>query len=397
MLYLLTSQLIGEENMLHIGIPRIVAGESTSRLCCDVTIANERISLWYEVDNRFAPFLCIERVDAFLLPLLPMAFATGQDIHCDGEISARLYYQLTQYYIPAVCRNCEKKKAFTIHGVANGNPLPNAGAVISGFSGGVDSMYTVMSHTNDHIPSSYRLTHVGVFNSGAYAQQAETPRHFSRARKKAALFAAETGLEALWVNSNIERILRESYLNNFVYRNVGCALALQKLFSTYLHASSVDFASFSFAGDKLTRYEFLAVHCFSTENMAVYCSGGELTRLEKVRQLYTYPASYKWLHPCVMGILGDMNCGTCLKCLAWHVMLYADDKMNLYDKIIDVPAFLEDLPARTAEVWIRRKQMLSLTYAAQLLQEKGLQPKQFMVHKWHADILRRALAKKKGI
>ena len=47
---------------------------SHSRLCCDIEGVNDEIlTLWYEVPIEYEESLCIERGDAFLVSLLPLA------------------------------------------------------------------------------------------------------------------------------------------------------------------------------------------------------------------------------------------------------------------------------------------------------------------------------------
>ena len=55
--------------------------------------------LWYSVDKKYAEYVTTERLDAFLVALLVYAMKMNEDIHIDGPLSEKLFYNLTKYYI----------------------------------------------------------------------------------------------------------------------------------------------------------------------------------------------------------------------------------------------------------------------------------------------------------
>ena len=154
--------------MIRIGKPYLssVDGSNRTRLCSVVLFDNEPREIYYEVNRQFSEYLCTERADAFLLGLLPYAMVLGLDIDVEGEISERLYFQLSGLFIPALASYTKYFKRIDISCSLNHDTLPTAGAIGTGFSGGVDSFYTICNNMNNSTPN-YNLTHLSFVNVGA--------------------------------------------------------------------------------------------------------------------------------------------------------------------------------------------------------------------------------------
>ena len=91
--------------MIQIGKPYIYkTNEEKVRLCSVVNYDGNDNEIWYEVDKEYGEFLCHERADAFLLAFLPYAMAFKHDIEIEGAVSEKLFYQLINYYIPALSK-----------------------------------------------------------------------------------------------------------------------------------------------------------------------------------------------------------------------------------------------------------------------------------------------------
>ena len=146
---------------------------------------------------------------------------------CETPMSQRLHYQLTNYLIPSLCAAGELYRPVSIRAPLTAERVPNRGAVGTGFSGGVDSLYSVMTHGPD---CDYPLTHLALFNVGVF----EGPgfrEGFRRSCGNAREFANKLGLELVCLDSNISQVLPERFLDVYSFRNLAGAMALQGLFS----------------------------------------------------------------------------------------------------------------------------------------------------------------------
>ena len=116
-----------------------------SRLCADINISGKDggiSTVWYEVENEWAQYLCDERADAFVVAILPLAMAFGHDIKVEGKpLSERLYWQLEQIYIPALAKFSKYYRPIKINCSLDAKVFDSF-AVGTGFSDGVDSFFT---------------------------------------------------------------------------------------------------------------------------------------------------------------------------------------------------------------------------------------------------------------
>lgn len=127
------------------------ADNGTVRLVTPVTEtaggSSTRHEIWVEVDEAYKEFLCLERCDAMLLGLLHYAMEKGHDIQAELPVSRELYFNLTNLLIPLLCGEKETVyKKVALQMTVTAERLPNAGAVGTGISLGIDSFYTISRH-----------------------------------------------------------------------------------------------------------------------------------------------------------------------------------------------------------------------------------------------------------
>ena len=324
--------------MLHIGRSYIVRVDGVSRLCADLTIGNRRTTLWFGVDSTQEEYLTLGRADAFVMAVLPCAMRGRHEIVCEDPMSERLHHQLVNGLIPALSFAGERYHLIKITAPLTTEQIPNHGAVGTGFSGGVDSLYTIMKHD---AASEFPLTHIAVFPRRFYDKSI-----FLQLCRHGSGFAQELDLKQVYLDSNMGQVLKETYSEVYSFRNYACALALQGLFSFYLLSSGKSVWEFKFDFDHVSYYDPLTVNCTSTESLSFYLSGAETTRAKKLEALTAWEPSCRWLHPCTNVLPGGFNCGRCRKCCCDLTVLYALGELDRYRSVFDVDDYLSRFPQR---------------------------------------------------
>lgn len=327
---------------IFIEKPYIEKIKNKSRLCARCQIDNfiDEV-VWYEVDSEWDKYLCFERADAFVLNFLMYAMENQLDIISEAPISEKLHYQLTEYFIPSISKWIEKYRSIEIDAPVSSQRLNLTNAVGTGMSGGVDSFYTVYKHLNIG-DTTYRLTHLTFFNAGAGGEYGG-----SNARK---LYqqridwihpvADELRLPLVAVDTNINEILMEVHIYTVTSRALAMVLALQKLFSVYYWASAHSFMEFAFTGSDMEPYDLLNMHCFSTEDISFYNSGGEALRIDKEEYISQFDLPKKKLNVCINNA-SVTNCSRCDKCKRTMLGLYTIGKLDLYKEVFDLKWFYE--------------------------------------------------------
>ena len=148
--------------------PRIISKEDTARVCVEAIFPKEvgkKVILWYELDSVYKDYLYKDRVDMFLVAILPYCMEKGYDIQisCKTRVSADLLYQLREMMIPAL-KNAEPFHEIRIEAVPTYEKLRQGEGIATGVSGGVDSFYTILKNIDGLFP----LTHLTLFNVQGY-------------------------------------------------------------------------------------------------------------------------------------------------------------------------------------------------------------------------------------
>lgn len=307
---------------------------SVVMLCSTVEFEGASHILWYETDVQWSEYLCTERADAFLVNLLLFAMERGANIVCKCDISERLYYQLTEYLIPCIASHISRYQSIAIEGNLSSEKLPSANAFGTGVSGGVDSLYTVLKHLKRN--DGHSLTHLLFCNAGTNGDfGGEDARETYRSRYAFLKgFADECNLPVVSVDTNINEFLNQVQEPTSTFRTLSAPLAFQKLFSVYYYGSTYPFDDFKFAFENPSHYELLNMQCLATENITFYCSGGETTRMGKLRFISDNKFAQKYLNVCIAG--GIPNCGHCEKCRRTIMGLFAINKLDNFARYFDL-------------------------------------------------------------
>lgn len=336
--------------MLQIGTVYIQRTDGQARLCAEIQLNGRGTTLWFGVEEGQAEYLCALRSDAFVMALLPTAMRGGHIIQCETPMSERLHYQLERYLIPSLCAAGQMYHPVSIQAPLTSERIESKKGVGTGFSGGADSMYTILTHGKE---SDFPLTHLALFNVGVFEGPAFR-ESFRKSCRNALAFAEKMGLELVCVDSNISQVLPERFLDVYSFRNLAAAMALQSLFSVYLLSSGHDVASFTFDLHNSATYDLLTVHCAQTEFLSFYLSGSQTRRCDKLKALSGWEPAYEWLHFCVYGHVSGKNCGHCKKCARDMTTLYALGRLERFEAVFDIPAYKKALPQRIGFVLANR-------------------------------------------
>lgn len=344
--------------MITIGKQYTETVDGQVHLCARVSIYDRSTVLWFGVEKKYAKYFT-KRADPFLLAMLGTAMRRGLDIQCEAPVSQRLLYQLQYSYIPSLVGVGRAKKISIVAPFAYGQE-ENVGAKATGFTGGVDSLYTIMRHTSDTVPPDFRLTHVTVLNVGAF-KGSNYQKNFHRACQYARRFATEQGLEFVCIDTNFNEVLKtsqsvnglHSFAGELPYRIFGAAHALSGLFSEYYLSSEVPFRQFTLEKQKpeedISYFDLFSALACSTDTLICHCTGGEVSRLEKLEALSDWEPSYRWLHACFTA---EGNCGVCRKCVMAQTVFHCLGKLERYRNIYDVEKFKKNKDVFLAQALI---------------------------------------------
>ena len=350
--------------ILRIGSAFLEHADGWIRLSSRIRTGSHEVVLWFGVREEEEHFLTQKRADPFVMLLLPMAMRQGYDLVCEDPVSARLLASLETELIPYLTGAGSDYRKCRITGQATALPHPSDGSVSTGFSGGVDSLYTIFTHASG---SDLPLTHLSVFNTGVFEGK-HYRENFLAACENCRRFALEQGLGTAFVDSNVYEILREDYIETVTYRLTAFALALQGLLSDYLISSTYPADLLRPDTKHAEMYAPLLVRAACTESLRFGLCGGETGRVGKIRTLADWEPSYRWVSPCIWTEAGKMNCGHCKKCMRDLAVLYAMGRLDDYRPVYDVDDYRKHLPERLAYVLANETDPICAEHRAFLLE-----------------------------
>lgn len=342
--------------MIRIEKPFIEYEGNDAILNTYIRIDDKREKLWFRVNRKFGQYLCDERGDAYLVAVLHYAMSHVHDIELDVPVTEDLLYNIETYLIDGLVAYNPTYHRTHIKAEVASDTLPNAGAVGTGISCGVDSLYALARESN-HLYPNHKITHLTFNNVGSHGEGEKARALYQKRLQRPKKFAEEYGYEFVASDSNLMDVIQQSHFYTHTYSSMFPILCLQKLYSIYYYASGGykynEFTLKSVEGRCCGSYELLSLPVFSTHQLRIYSQGENMTRMQKLKTVVAYAPSYKYLNVCLKD--GD-NCGRCEKCVRTMTGLDSLGKLDLYHKVFDVDYY------KSHKNWYMKQILKQLAY-----------------------------------
>lgn len=292
--------------------------DGTVKIQSLIEYSGKKKYLWYSIPKKFSQYVTTEKLDGFLVGVLLLAMRLGENIDVKGAVSERLYFNLMNSYMSIIQLIMPALTKININPqyLDEGKTAKCEGAVVMGFSAGVDSFCTIYDHYLNATPS-YKITHFVFNNVGAHDEwDSKRGREIFNARYDLLKgYPNELGIEFIKIDSNLSDILRWNFEQTHVPRNVSAILMLQKLFAKYYYSSSYQYKD-CFIGPhyEIALTDPAAVHLLSTETLECISTGCQYSRVEKTRRMAKVPGANRWLNVCIFPSSDGKNCSICTKC-----------------------------------------------------------------------------------
>ncbi|MGA8760564.1 MAG: hypothetical protein WB611_30415 [Stellaceae bacterium] len=298
------------------------------------------------------PLLCEDPVpDAFLAACFPLAAVHGETrVRVEGRACPMLVEGLRTAYAWWSSWGGMPNPAPRIETAARGHfSRPDAPRrAVALLSGGVDSLHMLMRNHQLYDPDDAAYIRDAIFihgiDIGKRARDAGTERYQAVLRRLEPV-AIETGIRLIPCRTNLRHLpSRPGFWAN---RHSGAALAAVG------HAATLG-PGFLFIGGTYQVATPVPVGShptvdglFSSQRLTVIHDGSRFSRLEKVRELATWPTALRVLRVCPESAGDEVNCGRCEKCLRTRLELLAagvDETASLGPSLTPVELWNEAVP-----------------------------------------------------
>jgi len=318
--------------IVHAPVKTIEGGQIciTARFEMQKPIPYMPPTLWYSFPEHYAK-QTHSRSDAFAPTALLIAMYSGEDLRVQGAISPKLAYSLYEYQeiFLAWYPNLFQRIEIQYEQLVLPPSFESANAVVTAFSGGVDSFYTLWANLpkNQPIPHA-QVTH-GLFVRGIDLRLDDKANYLSTVEPYGQMFK-DLGLELIQAATNANQFaeFRIDWPIFFGAPLIGCAMLLAPwLTRFYVPSSMLSYLKLIPQGSHP-----LIDHLLSTETIEIVHHGAAINRYDKLDKLVHWPVTHNKLRVCAdkLRLAGLSNCSACHKCYRTMTLLELLDALPNY-------------------------------------------------------------------
>lgn len=349
---------------IHDIVSSVAAGEFrlSASLSSDAPagLSPVQSEVFFSLPAECRAFVQEDRGDALLLSVLYFAMHRGEDLHLDGAMSGQLLKVLNDDLIPLLrlYRPALHPIRVTARAIRH---FPGGDATGTGFSGGVDSFFTVLENTASNIAPEEKVSILCCFNVGTHGlanseeEKAATEAKFRQRVRTFEPAARQLGLPLIPVNSSVPSFLPDNILAAITLANAAAIYFLSGKIRHYLLAS----AGYNYRElfhfyrrqqqhplHDLDTLAPLTLGLLSQPELQISSSGTELSRIEKCARIADHPVVGAHLNVCNSTAVIDRNCSNCLKCRRTMTDLEILGKLDRFSSVFDIDRYRREYKAR---------------------------------------------------
>jgi len=271
----------------------------------------DRFLAWYRMPEDFSNYMT-KNCDSFVMGTLFTAMRTGSDMVVHGEVSPILLRNLEEFqsayasWYPNLYNKIEIKAD-----IEKEQERSNTTAVISAFSGGVDSCFTAWYHRRGKAERRTQDLRAGLILHGFDIPPGRVAT-FERVTNKARILLNSLDMETIPMTFNLKK-LGDNLIHSQAAFLASCMSLLRGEFVVGLIPSSNSYANLNI------RYGTTPItdHLLSSETFSIIHDHCSFSRSEKVREISNWSEVLQHLRVCLREERSerDKNCCRCEKCV----------------------------------------------------------------------------------
>ncbi|MFC1680682.1 hypothetical protein ACFL1S_02665, partial [Pseudomonadota bacterium] len=278
----------------------------------------ERI-LWYEGDARLSSTLT-RRADPFVLTSLMYSMQEGRPLEVRGApVSGGLLRNLEEFQRAWASWRTRLSEIPIFAEEEDDELNGHDRAAVVGFSGGVDSCYTVYRHLVSPDGRYDRKLQAALMIHG-FDISLDDAAQFEAARRRSQRILDGLGIDLLAIRTNIKSLSEQSldWLDSHGLVLGSALTLLSGRFGAGIIAGTMPYVMLLPLGSSPVTDWLMGSRRFE-----IVHHGAQASRLDKVRTIARWPAAIENLRVCWAGKQLDRNCGVCLKCVLTQLQFWA--------------------------------------------------------------------------
>lgn len=316
-------------SQITVSAPTVTSLGQITRI--SVTL-NQKRELWFELPSAYSDFFS-NTSDFALIGIAPAAMISGRNIHFEGIVSDRLLFNFQDIIQKLVMNIHPTWNHISITSDSTYDSLPSKKqGVLSGLSGGVDSLTTIQTYLLDQkVPKNLKITHLINNNVGSFRDSGFGSWELRcRALDELVL---QLGIPLITVDSNLIEFYspNQGYEGIHTFTNAAIAHLVSSGFSFFHYGSAYRFDQILNEGIKkndIASIDPILLPLLSSKDLTLSSSNPEISRAEKLEKINNSQIR-RFLHVCTRsGWMGIENCSTCDKCMRTLLMLEVTGELH---------------------------------------------------------------------
>ena len=267
--------------------------------------------LWYRFPEEYLALLS-PNCDSFVVATIFKLMQSGKEVIVHGTVSPSLLQNLSEFQAVWACWRPDCYQPVEIRAEIEQELTKlneSAESVITPFSGGVDSCFTVYRH--HHGIGSRLQRHL---TTAVMAHGLDIPLHqpevFENARIRSEKMLSSLGMKLIPVATNF-RSLKDDWEDACGVAIASCLTLFQGGYKIGLIPSGEPYQSLP----RIWGSHPLTNPLLSNQNFSIIHDGAAFSRSQKIAHLAHWPEVLQWMRVCWQGEHKDRNCGYCEKCI----------------------------------------------------------------------------------
>jgi hypothetical protein len=269
------------------------------------------VDLFFDLLGTTAPTPTV--LDGFVFGVIFFAMRVRQDLRVHGPISLDALLNLNEFQEAWVLWKPEIYHKIKIlpDNIIENVPAEDRKEAIAAFSGGVDSIFTILRHNRKRLGNASYPLNKAVLMVHGFDVRLDAPQQLEALMTRTKPLLDQLKLELLIIRTNLREVGLQDWEDSFMSQLACC-----------LHNYSHDFR-FAIVGSS-EPYNTLALpwgsnpatdYLLSGNGMRLVHDGAGYSRTEKVAQIAADKTAMEAVKVCWEGQDASKNCGQCEKCI----------------------------------------------------------------------------------
>jgi hypothetical protein len=269
------------------------------------------VDLFFDLLGTTAPTPTV--LDGFVFGVIFFAMRLRQDLRVHGPISLDALLNLNEFQEAWVMWKPEIYQKIKIlpDNIIENVPAVDRKEAIAAFSGGVDSIFTILRHNRKRLGNASYPLNKAVLMVHGFDVRLDAPQQLEALMTRTKPLLDQLNLELMIVRTNLKEVGLQDWEDSFMSQLACCLHNYSHGFRFAIVGSSEPYNTLALPWGSNPATDYL----LSGNGMRLVHDGAGYSRTEKVAQIAADKMAMEAVKVCWEGQDASKNCGQCEKCI----------------------------------------------------------------------------------